>query len=283
VAELEQQLTTLGAGLDWPPTPDLAGRIHLPARRAVGKRRWETYLPARRGAIHLPASRWGGVFGPTFERRWTLAAVAVLIALAALAAYPPSRDAIANWLNVHTSIQRVPHLATPSPQPPGPLGERLGLGGRTTLAGARKQVAWPIVLPSSLGQPDEVYLQLPPDGPSQGEVSLVYSSRPDIPVSGETGVAVLVTEARGAVDTNFFGKMLGPGTTLEVVAVAGHQGYWIAGAPNVFFFTDSNGDVRNETMRLATNTLILDEGGTVVRIEGNLTKAQALQVAASLG
>jgi hypothetical protein len=209
--------------------------------------------------------------------------VAVLIALAALVAYPPSRDAIANWLNVHTSIQRVPHLATPSPQPPGPLGERLGLGGRTTLAGARKQVAWPIVLPSSLGQPDEVYLQLPPDGPSQGEVTLVYSSRPDIPVSGETGVAVLVTEARGAVDTNFFGKMLGPGTTLEVVAVAGHQGYWIAGAPNVFFFTDSNGDVRNETMRLATNTLILDEGGTVVRIEGNLTQAQALQVAASLG
>jgi hypothetical protein len=290
VAELEQQLTTLGAGLDWPPTPDLAGRIHLPARRAVGKRRWETYLPARRGAIHLPASRgggpqrrWGGASSIYVERRWTLAAVAVLIALAALAAYPPSRDAIANWLNVHTSIQRVPHLATPSPQPPGPLGERLGLGGRTTLAGARKQVAWPIALPSSLGQPDEVYLQLPPDGPLQGEVTLVYSSRPDIPISGETGVAVLVTEARGAVDTNFFGKMLGPGTTLEDVAVAGHQGYWIAGAPNVFFFTDVNGDVRNETMRLATNTLILDEGGTVVRIEGNLTKAQALQVAASLG
>jgi len=294
VAELEQQLTTLGAGLDWPPTPDIAGRIHLPARG------WESHRPARRGGRaplrwvnHFPARRgggaqrrWGGVFGSTVERRWALAAVAVLIALAALAAlaaYPPSRDAIANWLNVHTSIQRVPHLATPSPQPPGPLGERLGLGGRTTLAGARKQVAWPIVLPSLLGEPDEVYLQLPPDGPSQGEVTLVYSWRPDIPVSGETGVAVLVTEARGAVDTNFFGKMLGPGTTMEVVAVAGHQGYWIAGAPNVFFFTDSNGDVRNETMRLATNTLILDEGGTVARIEGNLTKAQALQVAASLG
>ena len=284
MAELEQQLTTLGAGLDWPPTPDLAGRIHLPARRAVGKRRWETYLPARRGGrAPLAAPGWGGPVSSAFRPRWALAAVAVLIALAALVAYPPSRDAIANWLNVHTSIQRVPHLATPSPQPPGPLGERLGLGGRTTLAGAREQVAWPIVLPSSLGQPDEVYLQLPPDGPSQGEVTLVYSSRPDIPVSGETGVAVLVTEARGAVDTNFFGKMLGPGTTLEVVVVAGHQGYWIAGAPNVFFFTDSNGDVRNETMRLATNTLILDEGGTVVRIEGNLTKAQGLQVAASLG
>jgi hypothetical protein len=36
-------------------------------------------------------------------------------------------------------------------------------------------------------------------------------------------------------------------------------------------------------MRLATNTLILDQGGTVVRIEGNLTKAQAMEIAASLG
>jgi hypothetical protein len=35
-------------------------------------------------------------------------------------------------------------------------------------------------------------------------------------------------------------------------------------------------------MRLATNTLIFDNGGTVVRIEGDLTKAQALEIAKSL-
>jgi len=51
----------------------------------------------------------------------------------------------------------------------------------------------------------------------------------------------------------------------------------------VFVFRDANGEVRPETMRLATNTLIVDEGGTVIRIEGNLTKAQALEIAASLG
>jgi hypothetical protein len=36
-------------------------------------------------------------------------------------------------------------------------------------------------------------------------------------------------------------------------------------------------------MRLATNTLILDDGGTVIRIEGDLTRAQAFQIAESLG
>jgi hypothetical protein len=150
------------------------------------------------------------------------------------------------------------------------------------MADAQNQVSWKVMVPDSLGQPDEVYVQLPPDGPTQGEVTLVYAARPGIRVSGETGVAVLITEARGAVDKNFFGKMLGPDTTIEPVSVAGHEGYWIAGSPHMFIFIDAAGQFRDETMRLATNTLLLDESRTVVRIEGNLTKAQALQIAASL-
>ena len=257
MAELEQQLTALGAQLDWPQTPNLAPAIRLRIQAPV--------------VLRIP---W-------FQSRWALAAAALVIASAALVAYQPSREAIASWVNVHVFFQRVQVLPTPSAQPPGPLGKRLGLGGRTTLADAQKQVTWQITVPSSLGQPDEVYLQLPPAGPSKGEVTLVYSVRPGIPITRETGVAVLVTEARGAVDKNFFGKMLGPDTTVEPVTVAGHQGYWIAGAPHDFFFTDVDGNFRNETMRMATNTLLLDEGGTVVRIEGNLTKAQAVAIGTS--
>jgi hypothetical protein len=264
VPELEQQLTALGATLDWPATPDLVGAFHLPALRGGGAQR-----------------RWGGAF--VNAPKWALAAAALLIAAVGLLAFPPSREAIANWVNVHTVFRQVPHLATPSPQPPGPLGQRLGLGGRTTLTDAQKQISWHLALPSTLGEPDEVYLQPAPDAPAQGEITLVYATRPGIPVAAQTGVSVLVTEARGAVDQNFFGKMLGPNTTLEQVAVGGHQGYWITGPMNQFFFVDANGAFRNETVRLAANTLILDYGGTVIRIEGNLTKTQALEIAASLG
>ena len=252
--ELEQELTALAGALEWPATPDLASRLYLPARV-------QTSYP-----------------------RWALAAAAaIVIALAALAVYPPSREAIASWVNLHTSLRQVQQLPTPSPQPPGPLGSRLGLGGRVTLPEAQKRIEWRVAIPSTLGQPDEVYLQPAPYAPAQGEVTLVYATRPDIPVAGQTGVSVLVTEARGSVDQNFFGKMIGPGTTLEAVTVAGHQGYWIAGPLNEFFFTDSNGLGRADTVRLAANTLILDDGGTIVRIEGNLTKAQALEIASSLG
>ena len=256
--ELEQQLSALAAQIDWPATPNLA--------------------PAVRSRITAPVV----LRAPWYQSRWALAAAAVIIALAALVAYQPSREAIASWVNVHLFVQRVHVVPTPSPLPPGPLGERLGLGNQTTLAEAQKQVSWHVMVPSKLGEPDEVYLQLPPDGAVKGEVTLVYATRPGIPVAGETGVSVLVTEATGAIDSNFFGKMLGPGTTFEEVTVAGHRGYWIAGSPHQFFFIDSQGKARYETLRLATNTLLLDWGGTVVRIEGKLTKAQALEIAASL-
>jgi hypothetical protein len=139
-----------------------------------------------------------------------------------------------------------------------------------------------VLVPTLLGQPDEVYLQLQTDGPPQGEVTLVYAVRPGIPTSGQTGVAVLITEARGKVNSQFFGKVLGQDATLEDVTVAGYHGWWISGRPHTFYLIDSAGDTRDETLRLATNTLLIDEGGTVVRIEGNLTKEQALQIARSL-
>jgi hypothetical protein len=94
--DLEQQLTSLGTALDWPPTPDLVKVIHLPARRG-----------------------WGGTVGKSYQTRWALAAAAaIVIAAAGLLAFPPSREAIANWVNVHTIFREVPKLATPSPQPP---------------------------------------------------------------------------------------------------------------------------------------------------------------------
>jgi len=255
IAELERTLDLLREAIEWPATPPLAGRI-----------------TARITAPAQASRAW-------FQSRWALAAVVVLLAIAGLIAYTPSRDAIASWINLHTSITRVNQLPTPSPLPSGPLGKRLGLGEPTTLAAAQAKVGWEILVPATLGRPDEVYFQL--DAPS-GEVNLVYKSRNGLKTSGQTGVAVLITEVSGNVDTNYFGKMLGQGTTIQDVTVNGHQGWWISGEPHEVFFADANGNFRSETLRLASNTLLIDEGGIIVRIEGDLTKTQALEMAASL-
>jgi hypothetical protein len=252
--DLERVLSGMSGDLAWPATPDLRGAVR---RRIAARPAW-------------------------YASRWALAAVAVIVLVAGLLAYTPTRTAIADWVNLHTSIRHTTTVPTPSPLPPGPLGRRLGLGNPTSLDSARAGVTWRVLLPGGLGQPDEVYLQTSTDGPSQGEVTLVYGARLGIPISGDTGVSVLVTEARGSVNEGFFGKTVGPGTTIEPVTVNGHQGWWISGQPHTFVFDDGTGNPRFETLRLATNTLIIDEGGTIVRIEGDLTRQQALDLAASL-
>lgn len=252
--DLEQQLTALAGAIEWPPSPRLKVPFPLPARR--------------------PRLTW--------VRPLAYAAAAAFLIAATLLAYTPTREAIASWVNLHVIVHRVQQLPTPSPRPSGPLGQRLDLGTQTTIAQAQSGVSWRIGVPSSLGQPDEVYLKRPPAGPSGGEVTLVYAQRADIPVSGLTGVSVLVTEARGAVNENFFQKILGPDATVEPITVRGHAGYWISGHPHAFAFTDANGNFYEDSLRLATNTLIFDDNGTIVRIEGDMTRAQALEIANSI-
>ena len=255
--DLEDRLTALAGGIDWPETPRLRAAIE---RRTVA-------APTRR-AFAVP--------------RWAMAAAAVLVILATLLAYAPARTAIADWVNLHVRVNHTTALPTPSPLPTGTLGSNLGLGTRTTLQAAQTTVGWQLLVPAALGVPDAVYLQMPPDGPIQGEVTFVYAPRPGIPAASETGVGVLVTEARGSVNEQFFGKTITNGTTITPVQVSGWQGWWIAGQPHTFVFIDSENNVRFDTLRLATNTLVVDEEGTIIRIEGNLTEAQALQIASSL-
>jgi len=212
--------------------------------------------------------------------RWAMAAAAVLLIIAALTAYTPSREAIANWIDLHVNIQRVQQLPTPSPLPSGALGSQLGLGLPYTLEGAQALVKWRITVPADLGRPDAVYFRTLPDG---GEVSLVYGHVPGIPVAGQTGVAVLVTEVRGVVRADYFSKMIGPYSTVEQVSVGGRFGYWVSGSPHIFMFQDASGEPYPDTLRLATNTLIFDSGdGTITRIEAYTSKERALQIANSL-
>ncbi len=257
--DLEDQLAALAAGIKWPATPQLRPAF---AQRAAAAR---TRPPLR--------------LAPT---RWALAAVAVLVILATLLAYTPTRTAIADWLNLHTNIRHTTALPTPTPLPSGTLGSNLGLGTPTTVAGAQNAVGWQVLVPARLGTPDAVYVLMPPEGPLQGEVSLVYAPRPGIAAASETGVGVLVTEARGSVNEQFFGKTIGPGTTITDVSVNGHDGWWIAGQPHAFVFIDANNEPRFDTLRLATNTLVVDEEGTIVRIEANVNESTATQIAASI-
>jgi hypothetical protein len=255
VNELEQRLRELRPYLEYPATPNLV--VAVRARLLAAPRRpW-----------------WSALAVP---RRLALAAAAVLIVIGGLLAVPKTRDTIAHWFGVKgVIVNTVPSL------PPGSLGHDLMLGYRTSLADARGGARFQVLVPTdpSLGQPDEVWYN--PSVP-HGEVSFVYHTRPGLQTSSTTDVAILVMEIQGTIEKGYFGKMIGPDSKLTEVTVNGGPGYWIEGSPHIFFFTDASGAVHDENMRLATNTLVWQQGDRTIRIEGPLTKAQALRIAASM-
>jgi hypothetical protein len=63
------------------------------------------------------------------------------------------------------------------------------------------------------------------------------------------------------------------------VKVSGDPGFWIAGKPHVLMFLDPNGNVIDDSVRLAGNVLLWERGDLTLRIEGALTLDQALAVA----
>ncbi|MHB8510077.1 MAG: hypothetical protein ACYDGR_15790 [Candidatus Dormibacteria bacterium] len=251
MAELQDLLQDLGRLLQYPPTPDLSSAVRARIDSAQTRTRW----------WERPA-----------QRRTALAIAVVIIALAASTALlSPVRDTLARFFHVPgVVIER--QAVVPSPTP----GGALQLGTPTSLNGARTRLNFPVALPTTLAVPSAVYLSSVPPG---GELSLVYAPAPGLPEAHSSGVGLLLTEFRGTLAPQFFGKILGPGTLLKEVDVAGTRGYWITGSPHAFFYQQVGGNPTDEPLRLADNTLLWEKGGVTFRIESGLDLDAALRVA----
>ena len=87
-------------------------------------------------------------------------------------------------------------------------------------------------------------------------------------------------EFRSADSTPFLGKLAGSGTRIEQVSVGGTQGVWLEGAPHEVFVEPSpSGNVAPDRVRLAGNTLLWYRDGVTYRLEANVTKERALEIA----
>ena len=172
-------------------------------------------------------------------------------------------------------IQIFPVPETPSTRPSATATPALFTGTRvSSLAEATQVAGFAVQAPTGLGEPDAIYVDKAP-----ARVTLVYTSRPGIPPSAAVGVSALVVEFRGSFDQNVMGKAVGPGTTLESVAVNGTPGFWLEGAPHQVFYRDPAGSFVQETLRLAENTLLWESGGITYRLEAQVAKAEALRLA----
>jgi hypothetical protein len=170
-----------------------------------------------------------------------------------------------------------PHATLPSPPP---VGTHLFLGRRTTVAGARDRVSFPVEVPHGqhLG-PADVYVSVVPAG---GRVSLVYRARPGLPADSFTGAGALLSEFRGSVDPVLIKKLIGSGAHVDFVSVNSQQAFWFSGAPHEIYYTDEHGKPFTDSVRLAGNTLVWQDGDLTLRLECRCSEERALRIASSV-
>jgi hypothetical protein len=249
--ELEQSLTAAGRRIAWPDDADLTRSVRAAIRDDSPRR----VTPAR-----------GLAYAATFV---------ALVATVSLLSFPGVRTAVADFLGI-SGVRIDTRGPTPTP------AAELDLGEPVSLSRARDSVDFEVRLPGALGPPDSVWLDTAVTG---GQVALAYGSSPGLPATPGTNLGALVTQFPDAeVAATALKKVTGSqaGTTFEPVIVQGEQGFWVSGEPHVIAYLEPDGDVRNETVRLAGNVLLWESDGVTYRIESRLSKPEALAIAESL-
>jgi hypothetical protein len=267
-----------------PGTLDPARQARLRIERGEG-RPGRPWWPFGRGTW----SPFGGVAARPLRRSFVLAIIA-LVVLAAIAgaigfgvpgirlffvgATPTPGISASPPSSVSTSPSP---SVSPSPSIPGPPGSNFDLGLITTPSEAPTLTGFALQLPTDpvVGPPDTVWYD-------QGRLTIVWASRPGLPDAQATGVGLLLTEFRGSLDREFFGKMIGPGTTVTPVAIGGVTGYWISGAMHDLVYIGVNGQIENDSRRVVGDTLIWTRGNLTFRLETTLGQDSAIRIAESI-
>jgi hypothetical protein len=245
--ELELALVELGRSLEFPPTPDLTARVRERIAAERAPRRRVTFFPARRALV--------------------VALAVIAVSVGALMAVPGTRAAILEFFGLRgVKIERVETLPTVPKQTA--LDD---LGARVSLDEASELVDFDVVVPERLGDPDEIYFS---DFPPGGMVSFVYGSAAE--------PRALFTQFRATVEDAFF-KKVEAGTDIEDVRIGGEFGFYLSGNPHVFGYLDEDGQFREETVRLVGNVLLWERGELTLRLEGEISKTEALRIARSTG
>ncbi len=250
MSELERSHRLLGDAVAFPEAPEVSEAV---------QRRLEGLRPERRRPR---------------RRTLVLAFAVVALAIGAAMAVPPARTAILEFFGLRgATVQRVDSLPiVTQPDSPDP-GSQLLLGEPLPVEDER------LLVPAALGRPDAAYAAEEDYGL---RLTLVYGPGDGVPRSQYTGVGILVTEFDGAIDTRYLDKMVDADTSVEQLTVGGNRALWLEGGPHFVVFRTESGEIGDDVGRLAGNTLLLEHEGMLVRIEGQIDRAQAIEIAESL-
>ena len=195
-------------------------------------------------------------------RRWrrelAIALAVLLVVLAGvLIASPGARSAFLEIFHIRGAtverVDRLPRVAT----------RGIPLGREVSREEAERRVGLRLV---DVGTPDAVYVR-------GTTASLVYgpSAQPRL----------VLTEGRGTLWEGFVKKMAATGTDVEEVTVGGERGLYVSGAQHIVMFIGADGLIRDEESFLAGTVLLWNRGPLLLRLEGDLTRDEAVELAES--
>jgi hypothetical protein len=192
-------------------------------------------------------------------------ALALLAVLAAALAIPEARSTLLRVLHLGAErIERVDEL--PDVRPRSDL--ELVLGEPVSLAEARRRSGFE--LRELDDTPSRVYLG------DRGTVWFLYGTPDRVKL-------LLAQTSRLRLDTELvLKKLVGPETSIEQVDVDGWPGFFVHGEPHLVLLLDENGDVVEDSARLARNVLLWQRDGITYRIEGDFDEEVALALARGL-
>ena len=186
-------------------------------------------------------------------------AIVLAVVAGVLALSPGARSAFLEIFHIRgATVERVESL-------PDVRAQRVDFGERVSREEAERRVGFELL---DLGeQPDAIYVR--PDGLA----SVVYGdpARPRL----------VLSQARGTVWNGFIKKMAVQGTIIDEVTVDGEPGLFVDGPQHFVMFLDENGLISDERTYLAGTVLLWNRGDLLLRLEGDLSRAEALELARS--
>lgn len=270
--EFENRLKTIAGGMEYPPTPDITGRVMTRLR-----------------SFPSPVGRGGRGEGRPrlISRRAAWSLTIILVLLSSLLLIPPVRAAVIEFIQI--GIVRIfprfpeptpgivaptapgvtpPSTATPGASLPSWIPLLDDIAGETKLANAQQMTEYPILLPTyppDLGQPDHVYVQ-----EADGAMTILVWEDPLQP--GRVVLSLhFIPEGSWAI------KKFEP-AVIQETEVNGRRAVWTEGPYPLIL---SNGNV--EFTRLVDgHALIWTDGIITYRLETELGMEEAIKAAESL-
>jgi hypothetical protein len=204
------------------------------------------------------------VHGRPFPWRAVAVAFAVVVVAVAVAfAVPPARSAILRWFHLGgAKVERVETLPRARER-----SQASQLGRPLPLAEAEQRVGFELALPPLDRKPERAYVI----GDSIATVLLRAH-----------GKTVLLSEFPSVGDEQALKKLAVNATVIDPVEVRGEPGLWLEGTPHVLTWIDRETGYRERPILITGNVLLWVHDGVTLRLEGRLTKAQALALARSI-